>query len=219
MNLFELLFILLFLASLVTLATAALLAVFRRRAVAGQVLRRYSVCLIIYLAIVLVVSPFSPRRVVHPGEPLCFDDWCITIESVESNKAHEYVVTARLFSRARRAPQRETGVVLYLTDSFGSQYDSVTSKGDIPLDIRLLPNESVEVTRTYRLPSGTTPTGVVVAHEGGFPISWFIIGDGPFKKPPIFVLHETEGTPPNNAIHPSGEVGRVSNGQSLVAAG
>ncbi len=40
----------------------------------------------------------------------------------------------------------------------------------------------------FRLPSGRTPVGVVVAHEGGFPISWFIIGDGPFEKPPILRL-------------------------------
>ena len=198
MNVFELLFICLFVASLVTLVTATGLAVFRRRTVAGRVLRRYFTCLIIYLAIVLLVSPFSPRTVVHLGDPLCFDDWCITIRSVVRNKTQEYVVTASLSSRARGAPQRETGVVLYLTDSSEVRYDSVNSEEDVPFDIRLQPNESVEVSRTYRLPSAKMPTGVVVAHEGGFPITWLIIGDGPFKKPPIVLLDETDGTLPNN---------------------
>ena len=87
-----------------------------------------------------------------------------------------------------------------LTDSSEVRYDSVNSEDDIPFDIRLQPNESVEVSRTYRLPSGTMPTGVVVAHEGGFPITWFIIGDGPFKKPPIFLLHEADGKLPNNPL-------------------
>ncbi|MEI8213466.1 MAG: hypothetical protein WCI02_15065 [Planctomycetota bacterium] len=218
MNVFEVLFIFLFLASLVTLVTATGLAVFRRRAVAGRLLRRYSICLVVYLAIVLLVSPFSPRTVVHLGDPLCFDDWCITIQSVVGNEAQGYVVTASLFSRARGAPQRETGVVLYLTDSSEVRYDSVNSEDDIPFDIRLQPNESVEVSRTYRLPSGTMPTGVVVAHERGFPITWFIIGDGPFKKPPIVLLHGADGKLPNNPLHSEPRAAWFLKSRSFAAA-
>jgi hypothetical protein len=218
MNIFELLFIFLCIASLVTLVTTAGLAISCRRAVAVRVLGRYSIFLAIYLTIVVMISPFSPRKVVHPGEPLWFDDWCITIHSVENNKAQEYVVTASLSSRARRAPQRETGVVLYVTDSSGVRYDSVHSEDDIPFDIRLLPNESVEVSRTYRLPSGTTATGVVVAHEGGFPIGWFIIGDGPFKKPPIVLLHDADRSMPNKPLHKEPRAGRVLKSSSFAAA-
>jgi hypothetical protein len=198
MNVFELLFIFLFLASLVTLATATGLAVFRRRAVAVRLLRRYCICLVVYLAMVLLVSPFSPRRVVHPGEPLCFDDWCITIQSVRKTNSREFVVAATISSRARRTPQRELGIVVYLTDSTQHRFDAVYSSSDIPFDIQLLPNESVELSRTYQLPPAATPSGVVVAHEGGFPISWFILGDGPFKKPPIVLLHEADESRPNN---------------------
>jgi hypothetical protein len=185
LNIFELLFIFLFLVSLVTLASAGGLLVFGRRSAAVRVIRRFSVCLVAYLVVVLLSSLLASRKELEPGEPLCFDDWCITVLGVESSKAQEYVVTASLSSRARRAPQRETGVVLYLTDSSGVRYDSVDSGDDQPFDVRLLPNESVEVSRTYRLPPGTTPAGVVIAHEGGFPISWLIIGEGPFRPPPI----------------------------------
>ncbi len=145
MNIFELLFILLFLVSLVTLATAGGFLLFRRRSVAARILRRYSFCLGAYLVIVLVSSLLAPRKELQLGEPLCFDDWCITIQSVENNNAQEYVVTSSLSSRARQAPQRETGVVLNLTDSSGVRYDSVNSEDDIPFDIRLLPQESVDV--------------------------------------------------------------------------
>ncbi len=55
--------------------------------------------------------------------------------------------------------------------------------------------------RTFRLSSGTTPVGVVVAHEGGFPISWFIIGDGPFKKPPIFRLAGLKESLPSKSVN------------------
>lgn len=188
MNPFELLFILLFLVSLVILATADGLVLFRRRRAAARIIRRYGIGLAAYLAIVLVSSLFASRKELALGERLCFDDWCITIQGVEQNQAQDYVVTAKLSSRARRAPQRETGVVLYLTDSSGVRHDAAHSKDDIPFDIRLLPNESVAVSRTYRLPSPTRPAGVVVAHEGGFSMGWFVIGDGPFKKPPIVLL-------------------------------
>ncbi len=192
MNAFELLFIFLFLVSLVTFATVGVLLLSRRRDAALRIIRRYSICLAAYLAIVLVSSLLASREQLTIDEPLCFDDWCISVESVEAKEAQEYVVAMKLFSRARRAPQRETGLVLYLTDSSKERYASVLTEGDIPFDIRLLPNESVEVSRRFKLPSGSTPMGVVVAHEGGFPITWFIIGDGPFKKAPIVMLsHRT----------------------------
>lgn len=198
MNVFEVFLIVLILASMVTLATAIGLAIFGRRAIAVRILRRYCILLAIYLTIVLVVSPFSPRRVVHPDQPLCFDDWCITIHGVQQTNSGEFEVSATISSRARRTPQREVGVVLYLADATQRLFDSVPSSSDIPFDIRMQPNESVEVSRTYRLPSGSTPAGVVVAHEGGFPITWFVIGDGPFKKPPIVLFPKANASPPNS---------------------
>lgn len=188
MNLFEVLFIFLFFSSLVTLALIGRLVLTRRREAAARVIRRYALGVGIYLAIVLASSLLSSREKLALAEPLCFDDWCITIRSVEKNEAQEYVVAASLSSRARRAPQRETGVVLYLIDASGIRYDFMPAGGEVPFDLRLLPNETVEVTRTFKLPLGKSPVGVVIAHEGGFPISWFIIGDGPFKAPPIVLL-------------------------------
>ena len=193
MNAFEILFILLFLASVLILAIAAGYALFGRRANAIGILRRYAIILTVYFAIVIVASFGTPRKELAIGESLCFDDWCITIRGVEmiKNQAGDaYVVTARLSSRARRAPQRENGIVLYLTDRTGSRYDAEHSGSDLPFNVQLSPNQNVDVTRTFRLPSGIAPLGVVVAHEGGFPITWFIIGEGPFKEPPIVLLSD-----------------------------
>ncbi|MCA9990930.1 MAG: hypothetical protein H6666_18090 [Ardenticatenaceae bacterium] len=192
MNVFEVLFILLALLALLTLAASGGLMLMGYRQASRQILRCCFGGMVVYFAVVLLASPFSSRREVRLGEPLCFDDWCITVQSVASVDAQDYVVHAQIFSRARRAPQRETGVVLYLADAAEHRFEAVRSAGDVAFDARLLPNEAVDVARTFRLPSGATPAGVVIAHEGGFPIGWLIIGDGPFKKPPIVLLGDVD---------------------------
>ena len=122
MNAFEVLFIFLFLGSVCTLAVVLGYLLFGRRDTALGILRRFTISLIAYLAIVIVASFGASRRKLSLGDPLCFDDWCITIQSVQlmqSQAGDVCVVTANISSRARRAPQRENGVVLYLTDNIG----------------------------------------------------------------------------------------------------
>jgi len=169
-NAFEVIFIFLVLGSLVTLAVAGGLFLFRRRGAVIRLARTYSLCLGAYAAIVLVSSLLVSRPQLRLGEPLCFDDWCITIRSVETIGTDEYTVSGSLSNRAKQAPQRETGVILYLTDSSRRHYDAVPTDGETAFDIRLLPNETVSFSRNFRLSSGQRPIGVVVAHEGGFPI-------------------------------------------------
>ncbi len=193
MNVFEVFFILLFIASLLTLAFASGCLLVGRRGYAMELLRRYGIFLAVYLAVVIATSLGTPRKELALGEPLCLDDWCITIQGVEiirDQAGEAWIVSARLASRARRVSQRENGVVLYLTDSSGCRYDAVHLESDLPLSVRLDPNQTVDVSRKFRLPIGRVPLGVVVAHEGGFPITWFIIGEGPFRKPPIVLLRD-----------------------------
>jgi len=97
------------------------------------------------------------------------------------------LVDLHLASRARRVTQREVGLELSLLDASGESHEPVPDASDVPLDTPLAPGQSVAATRRFALPAGARATGLVVAH-GGFPIRWFLIGEGPFREPPIVRL-------------------------------
>jgi hypothetical protein len=137
-TIFDLAFIALFLVSIGTLAFAAISAILGQRARAIVILKGFAICTAIYCGIVILVSLGAPRRVLSPSEPLCFNDWCITVESAErtaSQSEASYVIRLRLSSRARRATQRENGVVVYLTNANGTRYDPVPDTSAAPLNV------------------------------------------------------------------------------------
>jgi hypothetical protein len=126
------------------------------------------------------------------GDPRCFDDWCITVENATRRPVGgriAYLVTLRLSSTARRVSQREKSVAVYLTDDGGRRYNSTPQSADLPFDIQLGPQESVTATRTFEVPPDAQNLGLVITHEGGFPIGWFIIGyESWFHKPALVRL-------------------------------
>jgi hypothetical protein len=192
MTLFDLLFIVAFLATAATLLRAAFLAVAGRRASALVLLRNLGICAAGYLGIVILASVFLPRTVTQIGDPRCFDDWCITVENAARQPVGgrvAYLVTLRLSSTARRVSQREKSVAVYLTDDAGRRYNPTPQKSDVPFDIQLGPQESVTATRTFEVPADAPKLGLVITHEGGFPIAWFIIGyETWFRKPALVRL-------------------------------
>ncbi len=191
MSVFELLFILLFLFSIVLLLVTGGLFVAGRRSRAVKLLKWWASGVGVYFAVVLIVSSLMPRQTVAMGEELRYDDWCIAPESVGLTTAGiESIYTARLrlISRARRITQREHGVVVYLTDANGTRFDPRPDPADIPISVPLGPGDSVDISRTFSLPAGDPPTGLVIAHEGGFQMGWLMIGQGPFRQPPIVPL-------------------------------
>ena len=192
MSLFDLLFIVLFLAAVVTLLIAASFAIRGRGVRAIALLRRLCICAGAYFGIIAVTSIFLPRTVLHVGDPRCFDDWCIAVDNASRQPAGDhaaYTVTLRLFSTARRVSQREKDVAVYLVDDRGRRYDPAPSQSDVPFSVQLGPQESVKSTRVFDVPADAHSPGVVIAHEGGFPIGWFIIGyETWFRKPAIVRL-------------------------------
>ena len=196
MSLFDLLFIAVFLASVGSLLAAVVVALGARIALALRILRIWGIFAAIYLGIVAVASFFWPRRVFAVGEPLCFDDWCIAVEKVSSDPLRgsaSIVANLRISSRARRVSQRERGVVAYLTDSLGRRFDPVRSETAASFDILLQPGESALVICAYEVPADAHDLGLVIAHEGGFPIGRFIIGDEAwFHKPAILRLQPSQ---------------------------
>jgi hypothetical protein len=191
-TLFDLLFIVVFLATVATLLSAAIVAVRGQGARALALLRRYCICAGAYLGIVVLTSVFWPRTVLQVGDPRCFDDWCIAVENASRQPAGgrvSYLVTLRLSSRARRVSQRENDVVVYLADTRGRRYGPAPDKSVVPFNILLGPQESITATRVFEVPADAPEPGLVIAHEGGFPIGWFIVGyETWFHKPAIVRL-------------------------------
>ena len=195
MGLFDVLFIALFLTAVFSLMTAGWFAATRQFGRAWRILLRVLVGAGVYMAVVVGVSLLLPRRVMRMGDPLCFDDWCVAVTGV--HRAPEaariaYRVDLRLSSRARRVSQREKNLAVYLTDDHGRRYDAVAVNSDIPYSVLLRPQESVDVSRSFSVPAEVSGVGAVIAHEGGFPIGWFIIGyDTWFRKPPVVWVEGT----------------------------
>jgi len=191
-NIFDLLFIVTFLATVATLLSAAVLAIRGQAARALVLLRRYAICAGAYLVVVVLTSAFWPRSVLQFGARRCFDDWCIAVEKAGRQPADghvAYVVTFRLSSTARRVSQRENSLAVYVTDNRGRRYGPVPNKSDVPFNVQLGPQESVTATRVFDVPADAHEPGLVITHEGGFPIGWFIVGyETWFHKPAIVRL-------------------------------
>jgi hypothetical protein len=192
MTLFDLLFIVLFLAMLASLLWAAGCAVRGQFSRAGRILIRIAACGALYMAIVIVVSAIPPRRTMNLGEPQCSDDYCVSVDAfrrIPHEDGVEYSVDLRLANRARRGSEREKNLVMYLTDARGRRYDPDGDKSSAPYTVLTASQESVVVTRSFLVPAGAGELGAVVTHESGFPIRWLIIGyDTWFRKPPVVML-------------------------------
>jgi len=190
MNLFDLVFILLFLVTVAALLRAGYLAVRGRSSRVRRLLRNWCVGAAAYFAMVIAVSLLAPRRVIELNTPQCWDDLCVAVEKVEKlepppgSSRTAYEVTVRMSSRARQRAQREKNVVMYLTDERDGRYEPTPRESDVPFDTLLQPQQAIAVTRRFEVSAETQLRGVVVTHEGGFPIGWFIVGyDSWFRKP------------------------------------
>jgi hypothetical protein len=158
MGIFDLVFIAVVLLSLVTLLAVVGVAVTGRFRTAGRLLAGWIVFVAGYLAIVVVVSFFARPRQIAVRENVCFDDWCIAVDTIEH------------------------GTIVFVQDTNGQRYDSRTPGDEPPFDVLLSAGETLRTRREFDPPASATPLRLVITHEGGFPIGWFIIGVGPFSR-------------------------------------
>jgi hypothetical protein len=179
MTAFDLLFLAVLFATVVLVVLACLAALRSQRARAVVLLRRLGILAAVYLAVVILVSLASPRRVLNLGDEQCWDDWCIAVTNAHHERARDgqsYEVILRVSSRARRRAQRERGVHIYLMDNRARCYDAATESAEVPFDLLLQPQEAVDLRRVFHLPAEAQDPVLVVAHDGWFP-GLFIIGD------------------------------------------
>jgi hypothetical protein len=195
---FELLFVIVFLASVTTLAAVAVLALrgLRRRAL--RLLVGYGLGAALYLGAVVLVSVISPQRVLVVGDDRCFDDWCVAAESVaivselgRGERAQKaagtfYVVTLRLSNHARGRPQRASSAAVRLLDGRGRWYE-VSPRGQAafeaehgpaaPLTATIPVGGSLTTVRVFDLPREARGVGLAVEHPVGFSPGLLVIGD------------------------------------------
>jgi hypothetical protein len=190
MTIFDLFFILIFLATIVALATALFQAIRGHAGKSLRVLSASAVSLAVYFVICCATTLLTPRRVLNLHEPQCFDDWCVLIENVielRDDPVNRYQANIRIFSQAKRISQRENGIAFYMEDDHGNRYATTPNPSDTPTNAFLRPGESLTLSRGFEIPPNTHLAGIVVTHEGSFPIQWFVIGEGQslFHKEPI----------------------------------
>jgi len=188
-TIFDLIFLLALLTSVVTLVLAAIAGIRGRRTQSLRILRTWGIGALVYCACALAVALFAPQRVIAIGDPWCFDDWCLTVEGVKSAPADgavSYRADLRISSVARRVSQRALGAWIYLIDDAGHRYAPDSDPSAIPLDVRLGPGESVTTSRTFRVPAGVPHLGLITGHGGPYcRMDVLIIGSGGclFNKP------------------------------------
>lgn len=190
MTIFDLVFLLAVLASLVTLVVAFVLAIRGRLSRALKLLRAYAICALAYLTFSFAISFFKPQRVLQVGSSWCFDDWCLAVTNVVRTQGaaeNSYRVDLRIFSQAGRIAQRANGAWIYLIDDRGRRYSPDPDTSAVPLNVLLQPQESVATSRTFHVPNDARNLGLITGHGGPYcgAMGLLVMGDGGclFHKP------------------------------------
>ena len=212
MILFDLLFLVVCLASVITLAAILRALVQGHRRQARTLFVRYAIGTASYLGMVIVVSLVTPQRVVAIGENRCFDDWCLAVEGVahtpELGPAEAtvratgvfYVVTLRLSNGARGRPQRANSAAVHLWDGQGRRYDLSrpgqeafeAQHGPVPpLTVTLAVGQALNTVAVFDLPTNARDVSLTVEHPVGPSPGRLIIQDDAslFHKPAIVRLN------------------------------
>lgn len=191
MSLFDLLFLLVALGTLVMLALIAVAAMRGKRARAGLLAKLLVIDLVAYLAISLAVSYFGSQRRIAMGEPWCFDDWCLTLGRT-STEGSSVTADFQISSRALRISQRARYAWIYLVGADGNHYAPDARADDVPLDIELGPGQAIAASRRFTMPDGVRAVGLITGHGGPYcgVMDWLVIGQAGclFGKPTMIEL-------------------------------
>jgi hypothetical protein len=106
MTLFDLLFIVSFVTSVILIIRIGYLAVRGRKTSVKTTARFLGGFVGIYAAIVVQVSLSSARKLVGIGEPRCFDEWCIAVTAVSRQHAIGDVKAQGVYYRRQVAGQQ-----------------------------------------------------------------------------------------------------------------
>jgi len=126
---------------------------------------------VLYGVALAAVGLTSRERHLAYGQAKCFDDWCVTVQSIVRVPGQEgRLVTVVVTSRARRVAQRPDSPAAYLVT------DSGRARIALPgLDQRLAPGQSVDLRLAVAVPASARDPQFLIT-EGGFPCR-LVVGD------------------------------------------
>ena len=207
MTIFDGIFILAVLGSLLALIAVGYFLVRRQWRRAKRVLLGLASFLVIYAVVLVSVALLSPQQVLAMHQDRCFDDWCLSVEQVvqqptigsTSMLVHAHgvfdLVTVRVSSRARGISQRVLDAQVSVLDTQGQRYDpdpagqqvlDASGQGGLPLDSELAPFGSFTHTVVFDVSKSASPLTLVVTH-GLFPDVLIIGSDQSFLHKPTII--------------------------------
>jgi hypothetical protein len=195
MSIFDLIFILCFLASVVTFIAGVIMMIRGRWQTLVRILGLYGMCAASYFAVDMAIAYLRPQRVIAIATPWCFDEWCLAVTKATHSAggdAQTYNIDLELSSQTRGRAQRANGAWVYLIDDVGRRYAPESNSSDVPLDTLLQPGESIQVSRRFTVPANVREVGLVTGHGGPYcgAMSVLIVGSAGcvFNKPTMIRL-------------------------------
>ena len=207
MTLYELVFILLFLGSALSLIFSAL---YRKRAVSKQILMALCSVWAVYLVILAVADALRPQKVFKVGEEQCFDEMCFAVTNAQTMSAQApdpsqatanqlYVVTIRVTSHSRGRTQAEGGLrgrlydhgtYINVSEAAQKNYDNQHGPSS-RLTQKIAPGQSLLSVLVFEVPQRFTNPALTLDH--GFTPGYFVIGESPFfHKPDIHQIRREQ---------------------------
>jgi len=199
MSIFDLLLILLVLATAVASVVGVVLLFMRRWAVAGRFLAGVFVAWIVYLGAGALVAVRAPQHILALGEDRCFDEMCFavmgwnrtpsttTTSGAANARRSFYIVRIRISNRSLGRAQRERGRKGVLIDRSGQVYEvskegmrALTPVGAPPypgLDAEVGPGQSLETMLVFDLPTDVDYPGFALESNLAINPARIVIGD------------------------------------------
>jgi hypothetical protein len=160
--------------SLVVLLRLALQLLRRRWPAARRVGSWWLGFALAYLALVAVVSLATSRQWLSVGEEQRFDDWCLTVLSVD-HQGQQFDVVVRVSNRGRGRAQSARDARLMLVADDGREFEAAPDVAGRSLQLTLAAGESFETVCRCVVPAEARIVGIDVVH-GAWP-ELFIVGD------------------------------------------
>ncbi len=173
MTIFDLAFLIAFLAVIAVISTGAAAALLDYKRVARSIFTCLGAGAIAYVGLWIVLTVLSKQAPLKVGDPQCADNWCVAVEDVQSAREGQtitYDVALCLFSRAQRtvtsfgahnAPDPSND--FQLVDDSGRHYQPLPHDSEVPLGIVLHPGQAVRTRRRFELPADARGIRVLIA--------------------------------------------------------
>ena len=198
MTMFDLLFILLFLSSVLVVIGVLVLIATRRRSAAWKTLLGAGAVWCVYLVLLAASDVMARPLIVAPSHDQCFDEMCFTVVGAQTaptpmakSDGHKtLIITVRVRSQSLGRVQSEGGIRARLYDH--GQYFAISTQAQSAYELehgksplltqRLTPGESIQSVLVFDVPPNIARLSLTLDH--GFTPGYFIIGESPFFHGP-----------------------------------